>query len=294
MSIINNAHAGSSIRLIHLIDRVLARRKGNPIPKNDLLELCNPENLGLSPTAKNRFSSNLDFWLGEGLWQKSEEGITVLDYQDKNKPLAFRVLKLISHPFNRDDLYTGMRIAPFHRSISSLLAQHSFTFYGGLKLTSGGANNVADTLNRWLDISINNSNEASTLLSYGQFLGFLEPFESGYIVDPTRAIEPYLSQVFSHETELPIKQFVVAIAELLPMLDGGVFRQQVENMMQNKGWQLPDSHHISASLSHAIMRLSSDYRITLESRSDDSNSMQLTVPGDKRSVSVVRYREALK
>lgn len=53
MAITNNAAAGSQIRLLCMIDRVLNRRLGEAIPMADLIELLRPEMLPVSDGARN-------------------------------------------------------------------------------------------------------------------------------------------------------------------------------------------------------------------------------------------------
>ena len=52
MAITNNAAAGSQIRLLCMIDRVLNRRTGQAIPMVDLIELLRPEMLREKPSAR--------------------------------------------------------------------------------------------------------------------------------------------------------------------------------------------------------------------------------------------------
>lgn len=297
MSIINNAHPGSQIRLICLIDRVLNRRqKKRPIPRKKLIETCRPENLGKSEGAKSRFKDNLDFWLKEGLWKKGDDGVANLDATASKKELSYRVLKLCVDQYKDQNILKGNRVEPFLRTISVLLAQDPLTFQGQVRGTQRqlvGPTDFADEINLLMpsDLSINASNEANTFRDWGIFLGFIEPFTRGVIVDPTRAIEHFLPNIFSENESLSIRDFIVALADRLPMLDGGAYRQIVEPLMEEHGWQSPLENHVSASLSHALLRLKMGLHLTLEQPSDDSRSMILkTTDGNDMSVGLVRYR----
>lgn len=294
MSIINNAHAGSSIRLLNLIDRVLSRREGKPISREHLIEVCRPESLPETDTAAKRFEWNLNFWIEEGLWVEDESGIHMSPEAKDGQALSSRVLRLIINNASGTDITRGSRTEPLLRAICCLLAQDRYTFSGGEVLKSGTAGNCADAINSRLpsSMSINVSNEASTMLEYGEFLGFLEPIEDSLIVDPTRAVETVLNSIFSDTKELAAKDFLVSLARCLPMLDGGVYREAIEALMVNEGWNKPQLPHISASLSHALFRLNLGSKITLEQRSDDVNSISMVLPKEKRTVSIIRYREA--
>jgi len=294
MSIINNAHAGSSVRLLNLIDRVLFRREGKPIPRQELIEVCRPESLPGTDTAAKRFEWNLNFWIEEGLWVEDDTGIHMPSDVQPSKALSSRVLTLIIKNASETDITQGSRTEPLLRNICCLLAQDKYTFAGGEVLKSGAAGNCAEAINSRLpsSMSINVSNEASTMLEYGEFLGFLEPIEDHLIVDPTRAVESVLENVFSENKDLPAKDFLVLLGRYLPMLDGGVYREVIESLMIDKGWDKPQFPRISSSLSHALFRLNLGSKIALEQLSDDVNSVSLILPEETRTASIIKYREA--
>lgn len=299
MSIINNAHPGSQIRLLCLIDRVLNRRKKlSPIARQELLETCRPDNLPKTEGAKKRFEENLDFWLEEGLWNEGETGITVLDTEGSEHNLPHRALSLFIKKHTHQDIRQGNRIEPFLRTITTLLCLDQLSFQGQQRnrLLLENPASIAETINNRLpsNFSINPSNEANTLKDWGVFLGFLEPFGGGAIIDPTRAITPFIPELFIDNDTLPIRDFITTLAVRLPMLDGGKFRQLIEPLLEEKGWQPPLEHRVSASLSHAILRLEVGHRLILDLPSDDSRSMVLiSADGKERSVGTIRHREAL-
>ncbi|WP_285676578.1 protein DpdG [Halopseudomonas aestusnigri] len=289
MSMVNNAHPGSSLILLNLIDRVLVRR-GKPVPRAELLETLRPDLLPRSETGAKRFESNLEFWLEEGLWLQGSEGVILSPLQAGEQSLASRVLELIIKNAVKepgDAILDGTRTEPFFRAMTCLLAQRRYTFMGGESVNSA---NAAEAVNSHLPgRGLNESNELSTFLAYGDFLGFLEPFGKGYIVDPTRAIGPYLERIFDGEAVLAVRVFVERLGKCLPLLDGGRYRILLEPYMAD--WQPDASHEISAALSHALVRLESLFRLRLEKSSDDSLSMRLLLPsGVQRSVGEIHYR----
>lgn len=299
MSIINNAHAGSQIRILCLIDRVLIRRKKlTPIDRPELIETCRPENLPNSEGAQKRFVENLDFWLEEGLWQKDGDNISSQETGGTEWNFPHRILSLIIKQHTSKDILQGNRIEPFLRTITTLLCQDQFTFQGQHRNNTSLETpaNIAAAINSRLpdNLSINASNEANTLRDWGLFLGLLEPFGKGCITDPTRAISPFLSELFAKNKELSIRDFISTLAERLPMLDGGIYRQVIEPLLEVNGWQPPLNNRVSASLSHALLRLEADHQLTLDQPSDDSRSMVLlNTDGQERSVGAVRYRGAV-
>src|SRR5690554_5508790 len=112
MSIINNAHPGSSIRLLNLIDRVISRREGNPISREELIEICRPESLPGTDTAAKRFEWNLNFWLEEGLWVEEAAGVRMPPGKKGGQALPNRVLSLIIKNNSEADITQGSRTEP--------------------------------------------------------------------------------------------------------------------------------------------------------------------------------------
>lgn len=299
MSIINNAHPGSQIRLIYLIDRVLIRRKKlTPIARQELVETCRPDSLPNSEGAKKRFVENLDFWLEEGLWKEEDDNISALETNATEWNLPQRVLSLCVRQHASKDILQGNRIEPLFRTITTLLCQDQFAFQGQQRNNTSLETpaDIAEAINSRLpdNLSINASNEANTLRDWGIFLGLLEPFGRGCSTDPTRAIRPYLPELFAKNKELPIRDVISALAQMLPMLDGGRYREVVEPLMEKNGWQYPQDNRVSASLSHALLRLEADHQFILDQPSDDSGSMALlNTDGLERFVGTVRYRGAM-
>ncbi|ANI32652.1 hypothetical protein AA098_03695 [Pseudomonas sp. JY-Q] len=289
MSMVNNANPGSSLILLNLIDRVLVRKE-KPVARAELVETLRPDFLPESETGAKRFESNLDFWLEEGLWVQNSEDMILLPLQSGDQRLPSRVLELIiKNTVNEPDsaILDGVRCEPFIRAMTCLLAQRSYTFMGGDVLSTA---NAAEAINSHLPgRGLNESNELSTFVSYGDFLGFLEPFGKGYVVDPTLAIKPYLERIFEGKRVLSVRVFIERLGNYLPLLDGGRYRRLLEPYMED--WQPDASHEISAALSHALVRMESLFLLRLEKSSDDSSSMSLLLPnGVQRSVGEIHYR----
>lgn len=294
MSIVNNANPGSSLSLLHLIDRVLLR-KDRCMSRSEVLEILRPDLLPKSDNAKKRFEENLGFWLKEGLWSEDDNGMISAPVGATERNLPVRVLALIianSKKSSDQTILDDKRVEPFFRAMTCLLAQHSYTFMGKSIVESGKYGNAQQAVNNWLpaDRGLNLSNELTVFLQYGDFLGFLEPFNSGYIVDPTRAIEPYLEVVFGGEEKLSLMNFVGRLSKEIPLLDGGRFRNLLEPLMQELGWYPQEKNRVSPALSHALVRLESSFRLRLDKASDDGNSMRLELPdGDVRYVGDIFY-----
>lgn len=300
MAIINNAHPGSQIRLICMIDRVLNRRGNKPILLDELESLLRPEALPQSDIGAERLRKNLDFWLEEGLWLKSEAGISPHSPLSNERNLPGRVLRTLMANEPKETLLEGMRGQPFLLGITALLAQNKYTFVGKSTLTKEtvpGAVGLLlkDSINEGERRQINLSNEATTFLEYAFFLGFVEPFMEGYLVDPTRAIESVLDSVLDNHSSLTAIDFISRLAEVLPMLDGGSYRQQVEPLITADNWIPNEPLHLSASLSQALVRLELAMQLKFEIRADDHQAVLLFMPnGQTRRISTVSPGELLK
>lgn len=300
MAIINNAHPGSQIRLICVIDRVLNRRGNKPILQDELEILLRPEALPQSDIGAERLRKNLDFWLEEGLWLKSEAGISPHSPFANERNLPGRVLRALIVNEPKETLLEGTRGQPFLLGITALLAQNKYTFVGKSTLTKEtvpGAIGLLlkDSVNEGERRQINLSNEAMTFLEYAFFLGFVEPFMEGYLVDPTRAIESVLDSVMNNHSSLPVIDFISRLAEVLPMLDGGSYRHKVEPLITADNWTPNEPLHLSASLSQALVRLELAMQLKFEIRADDHQTVLLLMPnGQTRRISTVSPGELLK
>ncbi|MEX3004366.1 protein DpdG [Serratia fonticola] len=299
MAITNNAAAGSQIRLLCMIDRVLNRRMGKVISKVELVELLRPDMLTETDGAKKRLPAEVSFWAKEGLWKDEESGLSQQSALSNERNLPTRVLCALINTEKTMPLLSGTRGQPFLMCITSLLAQDKYTVRGNIIL-------IKDTVPMAVGPMINDkmagegrrnlnvTNEADTFLDYAYFLGFVEPYLEGVVMDPTRAIEGVLDNM-QHTDTVPVKIFLAQLTEQLPMLDGGAYRQQVEPMIMAENWQPLENHLISASLSQALVRLELTMQVILNVSSDDTNAMTLQCPdGSLRRISTVSPGEARK
>lgn len=90
------------------------------------------------------------------------------------------------------------------------------------------------------------------------------------ILDPAEAVSDLLPRIFSDSAELPQGTFLDLLADLLPVVDSGTYRQQVEERMTAE-WSRPAKGRLSPSLSRALLRLESVRRIKLVEKSDSGH-----------------------
>jgi hypothetical protein len=88
------------------------------------------------------------------------------------------------------------------------------------------------------------------------------------VVDPTPAVLDALPAVFGAMPELPIEDLLRRLADVLPVLDGGNYRNQVEARLISPAWRSTSPYEISVSLSAALKRLDNSGVIRLQARAD--------------------------
>lgn len=295
MSIVNNANPGSSILILSTIDQYLLKHCDKTITIEKIKQQLRPDNLAKSDNAAKRFQANLDFWLKLGLWGFDTESQQIFSKPGSEKhSLEYRVLQIIVEMTdNPKAFFEGGGVEPFILTLSCLIPQERYTFFGGDRLTGGSSSNVSSAVNQYamLQRVVNQSNEAGHFIKWAEFLGFLEPDQPNqYILDPTRAILPYLEIIFAEQQTLPIQIFLRQLAEYLPMFNHGRFTAYLADVVREPVAE--QQHQISAVLSHALLRLELMNKIKFDRKSDDSMAMQLVLPQGMpvKMVSTISFR----
>jgi hypothetical protein len=292
MAIINNAHAGSQINLLCMIYRVIYRSNGKH-SVDDIQALCAPKNLPALPDHLKRFPENLRFWMKEShqLWQEDGQSKLVLTrVATSEAPTAIAVVtnEALFEPnidtiFGKDQYDTE----GLFRSLSCLLASDTFTVEGDQRMNK---QSLQQFYGEQLPEFVPNDSEKIVVQRYGHFLGFLEIDSAGeYFVDPTAAIRGVLDKVFDTAQEIAVDQFLERLAQRLPLLDRGVYRQQVEAQMVGPLSGNGATRRLSRSMSLAIERLRFARLLAYEGKSDDPNVCFLQTRGGESPVSTFRY-----
>ena len=110
--------------------------------------------------------------------------------------------------------------------------------------------------------------------AWAPFLGFgwigRFPTKNTFVIDPTTAVADSLADIFGTQKELAHEQFFRRLAEVLPVLDGGKYRLQVEAKINRENWKEPKPDEVSTSLSRALSRLHERGDLVLDDRADAS------------------------
>ncbi|WP_028116265.1 protein DpdG [Ferrimonas senticii] len=285
MSIINNANPGSDFKLIALVDRLLLRNK-KPRTIEQLVKDCCPDNLPLNANSEGKLQENIRFWADLGLWKQTEEGLYPTDNPLGHDSLPRRMLGILFRRYRDQSVMTGNDGEPLLRNAVLMLVHAPLTLNDSKPVMN---NMVEGFVKEHWPTETMNSNVKGTLLGYLEFLGVLEKIDAkSYCVDPTRAILPWLPQVFKQQQRLSITEFLANLAELMPIVDGGAMRQEVELSLP-KIKTLPP-HQLSASLSNALWRLDRNRTINLIEKSDDPDAKVIDSAAiARRSISAVEF-----
>jgi hypothetical protein len=274
--------------------RVIHRNDGK-LTIDDICQLCRPDNLPTKPNHEKKFIDNLTFWMDDShqLWKENSESRLELARKCKNgnpQEVADLVMDAIlapniQHIFNNDSHSTEH----LFRTLGLLLAVDDFTPHSGKTM---GNSELASQFSKYLPAHIPNSNEIKQVLTYGHFLGFLEMMPDGqYVVDPTRAVRRVLKRVFEGQSILAAEDFFGRLAQHVPLLDRGLFRQQVEDKMSETRASETSGRIASKALSVSLERLRRSLELSFDSHSDDPRSYVLQLADDAREqISMVRLQ----
>lgn len=180
---------------------------------------------------------------------------------------------------NNGDLWAKeeSRAADLSRSVAWLLAQDVYRIESQSLFSLANAQ-VAGTG----AVIMQNEARATGLKVWAHFLGFVR-HAGNMDIDPTVAITDVLDQCIARGTEMPAKDFVVALAHALPVLDGGVYRRAVELRLSAGALPVLQPDQLSMSLSRALMCLRVNKTLQLTNRADVGSSIVLTGRNGLRS-----------
>ena len=278
MSILNQASDGLPNVMLVLYDVLF--RSTKPIERDDLLETVAPK--GVAHDDGKQARQTLNRWIELGLFVQGEGGI---DLALRPKGRVESDVEMIAQartaartrvmdPSNNPDLWAtdSARAADFTRSISWVLAQDVYRpLYSNLEALE------RDQLVDGTVAMMQNNTRRSGLKAWGQFLGFLRPvLKSEIEVDPTVAIRDVLPELMKEGESLPVVDFLEQLANVLPVLDGGVWCRLVRDKLKPNALPSMSQGQLSRSLSRALLNLMRNEEIFLENRADTRSGVVLT------------------
>lgn len=261
---------------------VLARAlvRFGPRSREELLAACG---LGVDGVDDSRAGTTLTRWAELGLFSTEDNLVslrepyrTVLgkdpDIAESRLPKVLRTITLAPENNLRFWEAKENRSADLNRGLSWILAQDIYTIdtSSHLKIYALEGSQVADESKRILQ----NDTRWNGLRTWMIYLGFGRN-GNPITVDPTYALRDSLDQIFGHGQTLVARDFVDRIAEELPVLDGGSYRKQIEDLLKGSTWAKLPEDTLSTALSRAIGRLRHEGVIATEQRSDTEAGITL-------------------
>jgi len=299
MGLLNRPSDGQLSVLLAFRRALLLR---GPLPRQELLDLCAPRALWSSTQAsgddkkddaskkeQQQARVTLTRWLEIGFFvqeEGKEQAISLSpdfrqpDLTSKDPaPLRTAIRRLVFSYANNPQILSEERdseiagqCADLTRGACWVLAQDSYAFPGG-KWSEVDELIKAQVSTRPMPIQ-NDVRWYAYRDDYGPFLGLgwqspLAGVGAKLISDPAQAVLDELPGTFEDDRELSIGRFLERLAERLPVVDGGRYRQQMEEYLQKRdAWKPREPHEVSSSLSRALIRLEESGVIQLPARSD--------------------------
>ncbi len=279
MSIINNAHGGSQYAVLAAFYQVLKGSPRNTLPREKLMALCAPTTLqtGDSQNARGKAPQELRAWLELGILTEATVGETdeislnTNYFSSEDIPLRQAVRRCLQAAENNRDLSLRDERAVDLTLLAALLL--ALDVYQNAEISSGSLEVLVSKF--MADFRIN-SNEVAVVPGYLSWLGYAQQItRSSYAIDPTDAIREELPFLMHPGEQLSIDEALQRLNRVLPVLDGGSYRQQVEERISLHGWQPLSANRFSTSLSRALLRLQLSGIINMKAESDASGAMQL-------------------
>ncbi|PRY83808.1 protein DpdG [Donghicola tyrosinivorans] len=282
MSILNMASDGRFNVLIILV-RALIRF--GPKPREDLLESCGAKYEQIEGLSAG---TSVTRWTELGLFALDGESVMIdepyrgllgndPDLAEAKLPKILRGIVLAPHNNARFWQSEENKSADFSRALAWLLAQdvYSLDTSSHRPINELESAQIMDEGKRMFQ----NDTRWNGARVWGAYLGFARS-GSKIVIDPTVALAESLDDIFASET-LTARDFVERAAEVLPVLDGGAYRREIEEALRDSSWKKPPANHLSTSLSRAIKRLAYESRIALEQRSDTEDGVTLLGTGQR-------------
>jgi hypothetical protein len=295
MSLLNRPSDGLHSVLVAIFKLLLMRGK---LPRQELLLLIAPPTLFADQDEDKKqemAKKTLNRWVQIGLFQKSDNDEISITGDKKSKftieslPTLSRNLAL--KPENNSDFLDQepQGTGDFTRAITWLLAQNAWKL--DLRSWEDIESLIKQQCPAGLTILQNNTRWPG-LKALSCFLGFAwsakAPNGELLVPDPTEAVRDSLPQIFGKSKELEARFMVDALAQAIPVLDGGTYRQQLEAELQKTrgpgAWRPPPNDQFSTSLSRALLRLQEEKYLKGELKADAAARIRVTLTGRSNQI----------
>ncbi len=277
MSILNLTSDGLPNILVVLYSTIAKARA--PMTAKELIEAVAPESVVKDPRLAR---ATLNRWTELGLF-KADANTEVISIRRppptdmKSEADIVRAVRMEARHValseaNNVDLWAReeARAADLTRSLAWLLALDVYR-QGGANLFALANDHIYGT---GLTL-MQNGERAVGLRSWGHFLGFIR-HPRAIDIDPTLAVLEVLPDCISPGEEMPARDFIEKLAQALPVIDGGHYRQAVLERLRENALPPLQANQLSPSLSRALHCLMVNQTLHFKSLSDVGSSITLT------------------
>ena len=277
MSVLNQASDGLYTVLIVLVRAIV---RFGPRSRDDLLLACGG---AVDAVDTSQLKQTLNRWTELGLFSEDAAAVSIAepyrsglgrtaDEAERRLPKVVRTVAMLAENNERFWERERSKSADLSRAVSWMLAQDVYALDGNVKkLAVLEEAQIADSTKQTIG---KNDTRWNGLKAWMQYLGFARDGMQ-WVIDPTQALSDALTDIFGSNRELPAPAFVERAASVLPVLDGGAYRIQVESALKETAWPRLRAGLASSSLSRAIQRLDREGLITLSNRSDTEGVVTL-------------------
>lgn len=262
--------------------------------RDKLLKLVAPASIDdTTPDSARMSYMSLRRWTELGLFIETEGQVAIAVQPDcpRNKgkaeaELANVMRGLVLAPANNENFWDADRSASadFTRAVAWMLAQNVYL------CAPVGEKEVATLENDQVAVSdrklFQNDTRWPGFKAWAPFLGFgvidRYPRRGAFQIDPTVAVRENLDAVFGGSARMHTSDFMTALAEALPVVDGGHYRREVESQLDPRHWKPVKEREISTSLSRALIRLREAGQLRFENLPDSPMRMEMLLQGNRR------------
>lgn len=285
MTILNLANDGLHSQVIVL---AAVAAKHGPIKRDELISVCAVPGDDGSEGDTLRLRAALARWLELGLFAENEDAISLcveskrgstLDEITDCLPAVCRGLVLQEQHclplWGSGDNPTEKGVAlasDFARGLAWALAQDIYNLGESAaemeameRLQVTNPRSIFQNTTRWPGLRV-----------WARYLGFATGHGADFLFDPTEAVRGELANIFHGGESMPAEAFLEGLSERLPVLDGGVYRKEVEANLRPDTWRKPEQGHLSMSLSMALRRLELNGTIVLDRKADAGHVVSLS------------------
>jgi hypothetical protein len=255
-----------------------------PQDEERLRQLCAPEVEALGDPGMAR--RTLTRWTQLGVFEQTAGGRIALSAgvkaieADDLKGLRAALLRIVLADSNNPALAPEVgegeeerieqsRAGDFTLATAWLLAQDPFTFVS--------THPRVETLLAEQRVTVrlfSNNTRWNGFVEWATFLGVALYVSESLVLNPCLAVESALEEVFGAQRELPQREFLARLADAVPVLDGGRYRQ-IALKLSERPWHAFRENEVSPCLSLGLQTLVEKKILRLEPRSDAPQCMLL-------------------